>query len=225
MRRVLILGLLLVAGLLSAACGVPSGPQGDTPTTEATQPSPPPEPAFDDKPRVIEKADAPPPDWSMVGATAKVGDVEVELLWGGVSQYSRRENKQTVTSCSTVLQFRLTNRSTGKIHHFDGWRAVSELSDEHGNKFKPVALGKAPFVGHPIPADQNKGLRTLEWANIVAADLPMHPGKSYGTYAFFEVVPKTTKELRFSAPTDVLEGDGEVRLRIPVSYRNSRCDN
>jgi hypothetical protein len=183
-------------------------------------------------------------DWSKVGNKAHIADVEFELVWAGLPRVSIRTPTNQIEAYDNVLvlAFKITNISDTKIARFQGWLPkrivqkdgnyeVAELtvSDEFDNHYKTVSF-EGEFLHYPGDFEwqfhnnsgrspENKPLEKCESQAIYMAKEPLHPGKCYGTYLFFEKPIDKATEVRLLLSGAVLETDGEFPLRQQIKRK------
>jgi hypothetical protein len=150
-----------------------------------------------------------------------VGEIKVESPWAspvGVAgpRFGQFENHGKLL----VVKLKLTNTSKTKVMRFAGWQGNATVVDQHGNAYKPYSFGSGfAFAdtpnrpGHPEDAEYDKG---SDADSIIAGDMPLHPGKSYITFLFFEEPAAVSEEARLTLPAKALGGTGGLRLRVPI---------
>jgi hypothetical protein len=82
-------------------------------------------------------------------------------------------------SCTTALLF--LDLSFQKLH---------QIEDEHGNIFRPLFIGGWAWLPSNAPAEGWEG------------DFPtrINPGALYENRAYYEPIPKTSRQLEFKVP-------------------------
>lgn len=166
---------------------------------------------------------APVPDvpvtWDNVGNTGQVGDVLIESPGARSGPVSLDYSGQWRIPDLLVVRLKLTNTSPTKIIKFEGWQWSALLDDENGNKYHLIKFGPGFSGFGDMPwctdfrDDYNKDCDT---SSFIAANLSLHPGKSYVTYLFYEKAAAVSKEARLTLPAKELGGTGALRLRVPI---------
>lgn len=161
-----------------------------------------------------------PEQWSKAGAKYKTDALQIEVLWVQQTNVSGLRYGDFVNyGPQTVVKLHITNRSKDKLINFAGWQETAVLQDEAGNTYKRLVFSSgfgfnvSDTFGPGSPEDKG-----CDADQIIAANLSLHPGKSYATCLFFEKMIETAKETRLTVPGASLGISGDVHFRVPIGH-------
>ena len=175
-----------------------------------------------------------PVDWSAVGNSRVEGDLNIHLPAAIVGDLWLRAFNRPVRTKLLCVRLRVENTSKTDVIRWRGWRNQGSAQDEHGNTYRPDSPTKPyqfdannfvdplsyldrPDNPHNPTRDEDKSkLEPLGWAGDDGC--PIHPGKVYIAYLYFEAPPPASKEIRLTLPASALDrrSDAPWPFRLPI---------
>jgi hypothetical protein len=137
------------------------------------------------------------------GEQVRAGDllVSVEEAYSSSNFAGQRYGRFTLIQMMLV-RLRVENTGRGKIIDWPGWQGKAVVEDEHGNRFKPLALEGWSALPH-------NDIIGGGWSGDTGARV--HPGTTYVNALYYEYAPPTSRHIIVTAP---LAGR-QVRFRGP----------
>jgi hypothetical protein len=170
------------------------------------------------------KAPERPPlkSWPQVGNKANLGDVVVTVpyaiagpVWGPLKNIAPPEGPARL-----YVKIRIENRSRTRQVQWNGfaWHRHGEVSDEHGNTYRPLRFSDQELWMCPPNTPDREPDPEVQMGDMISYDEVIHPGQKYAGFLFFEVPVAVAQEARLTVPADAFEGmQGELKFRVPIT--------
>jgi hypothetical protein len=211
-----------------------SDPQAGIKTRPAQKPRPKLTPAEKPEKKAEGRIEPRLVDWSAVGTSRAEGDLEISLPAAIVGDLGLLQFNRPVRAKLLCVRLRVENTSKTDVIRWRGWRNRGSAQDEHGNSYRPdsptnpyqfdannfvdpLSYLKEPDHPHnPTRGEDKNNLEPLGWSGDDGC--PIHPGKVYIAYIYFEAPPPASKEIRLTLPASVLDRRSDVNwlFRLPI---------
>jgi hypothetical protein len=211
-----------------------AGPQAEIEARPAPKPGPRSVPAEEPEKKAEAKSEPRPVDWSAVGNSRVEGDLNIHLPAAIVGDLWLRAFNRPVRAKLLCVRLRVENTSKTRVIRWRGWRNQGSAQDEHGNTYRPdppkkpyrfdannfvdpLSYLKEPDHPHnPTGGEDKNQLEPLGWAGDDGC--PIHPGKVYIAYIYFEAPPPASEEIRLTLPASALDrrSDAQWPFRLPI---------
>jgi hypothetical protein len=182
------------------------------------------------------KSDPKPVDWSAVGNSRVEGDLNIDLPAAIVGDLRLRAFNRPVRTKLLCVRLRVENTSKTRVIRWRGWRNQGSAQDEHGNTYRPDSptnpyqfdannfvdplsyLDRPDDPHNPTGGEDKDMLEPLGWAGDDGC--PIHPGKVYIAYIYFEAPPSASEEIRLTLPASVLDRRSHAQwpFRLPIEH-------
>jgi len=180
------------------------------------------------------KSEPRPVDWSAVGNSRVEGDLNIHLPAAIVGDLWLRAFNRPVRAKLLCVRLRVENTSKTRVIRWRGWRNQGSAQDEHGNTYRPDSptnpyrfdannfvdplsyLDRPDDPHNPTRGEDKSKLEPLGWAGDDGC--PIHPGKVYIAYIYFEAPPPASEEIRLTLPASALDrrSDAQWPFRLPI---------
>ena len=209
-------------------------PQAEIEDRPVPKPRPKSVPAEEPEKKAEAKSEPRPVDWSAVGNSRVEGDLNIHLPAAIVGDLWLRAFNRPVRTKLLCVRLRVENTSKTDVIRWRGWRNQGSAQDEHGNTYRPDSptnpyqfdannfvdplsyLDRPDDPHNPTGGEDKNQLEPLGWAGDDGC--PIHPGKVYIAYLYFEAPPPASKEIRLTLPASVLDrrSDAQWPFRLPI---------